>query len=386
MKIKISKKIIIPIVIILVFGLAFHFLKSDKVKYVTKEVTEETIIQSVEASGTIKPINTIEVGTQVSGTVAKIYVDYNSIVKEGDLLAELDPSLFQANVDQSTAKLNNAQATYSKAVSTLNYKKSNYQRYKHLYEKNYVSKDEVELALSNYQQAQAEVAAASAEVSAAQATLNNNLTNLGYSKITSPVDGTVISRAVDVGQTVAASFSTPTLFEVAKDLTQMQIETSVSEADIGKVKVGQRAEYTLDGYQDRTFEGKVTQVRLASTTTNNVVTYTVIISVDNSEGLVIPGMTANVSIITNEVKDALCVPLQALKFTPDTNTKKYDEQGVWISTRNGLVRYNVKIGISDDSKTQIISDEIKAGDKVVISSSGAKNGSKSSNAGGPPPM
>lgn len=366
-----KKRYIIIIAAILAFILALIFCKHKTVKYITKPVQKETITQYVEASGTIKPINTIEVGTQVSGTVAKIYVDYNSVVKAGDLLAELDPSLFQANVDQSTAKLNNAQAAYSKASSTLNYKRNNYQRYKHLYEKNYVSKDEVELALSNYLQAQAEVNAASAEVNASRAALNNNLTNLRYSKITSPVDGTVISRAVDVGQTVAASFNTPTLFEVAKDLTRMQIETSVSEADIGKIKVGQKAEYTLDGYQDRKFEGNVTQVRLASTTTNNVVTYTVIISVDNSEGLVIPGMSANVSIITNNVKDALCVPLQALKFTPETD-KKYEKQGLWIQTKTGLKRYDIEIGVSNENLCQIISNDIKEGDKVVVSSNAKK--------------
>ena len=292
------------------------------------------------------------------------------------MLAELDPSLFQSNVDQSTAKLNNARASLSRATASLNYKKNNYQRYKNLYAKNYVSKDEVELAYSNYQQALAEVSSATAEVNAAQATLNNNLTNLGYSKITSPVDGTVISRAVDVGQTVAASFNTPTLFEVAKDLTQMQIETSVSEADIGKIKVGQLARYTLDGYQDKTFEGTVTQVRLASTTTNNVVTYTVIVSVDNSEGFVIPGMTANVSIITSDVKNVLCVPNQALKFSPADNTQKYEKQGVWIKTNTGLKRFDVELGAFDDNKTQIISNEIKVGDKVCVSSTGSGKSKK----------
>lgn len=358
--------------LIAIISLIF-ILKKTTVKYITKPIKKDSIVEYVEASGTIKPINTIAVGTQVSGTVAKIYVDYNSIVKQGDLLAELDPSLFQANVDQSSAKLRNAKAAYSKASSTLTYKKNNYQRYKHLYEKNYVSKDDVELALSNYLQAKAEVDAAKAEVSAAQASLDNNMTNLRYSKITSPVDGTVISRAVDVGQTVAASFNTPTLFEVAKDLTKMQIETSVSEADIGKIEVGQKAKYTLDGYQDRIFEGEVTQVRLASTTTNNVVTYTVIVSVDNTEGLVIPGMTANVSIITDEVKDALCVDNKALKFTPEDNTRKYEQQGIWIQTKSGLKRYNVELGVSDENKTQIISNEIKEGDKVVISSIGGKS-------------
>ena len=366
---------------VLLIILLFFVFRQTNVKYQTKEIKKESIVQYVEASGTIKPINTIEVGTQVSGTVAKIYVDYNDNVKKGDLLAELDPSLFQANVDQSKAKLSNAKASYARIKATLDYKRNNYQRYKHLYEKNYVSRDDLELAQSNYLQAKAELDASMAEVSAAQATLNNNMTNLRYSKITSPVDGTVISRAVDVGQTVAASFNTPTLFEVAKDLTQMQIETSVSEADIGRIKVGQKAQYTLDGYQDKLFEGEVTQIRLASTTTNNVVTYTVIVSVDNSEGFIIPGMSANVSIITNEVKDALCVENRALKFSPSNNTQKYDSQGVWILTKTGLKRYNVTLGASDDNKTQIISSEIKEGDKVVISELGGKN-SKSKNGGG----
>ena len=352
--------IAVAVVLLLIFG-----FKSNTAKYITKEVTKGTITEYVEASGTIKPINTIAVGTQVSGTVAAIYVDYNSQVKKGQLLAELDPSLFQSNVDQSTAKLNNAQAAYSKAVANLEYKKNNYKRYEHLYAKNYVSRDDVELARSNYLTAQADVAAARAEMNASQATLKNNLTNLGYSKITSPVDGTVISRAVDVGQTVAASFNTPTLFEVAEDLTKMQIETSVSEADIGKIKVGQEAEYTLDGYPNKTFHGNVTQVRLASTTTNNVVTYTVIISVDNSDGSAIPGMSANVSIVTGRANDVLVVDNKALKFSPADNTKKYENQGVWILQSGEPVRVDVELGLSDDVKTQIISKDIKEKDKVI---------------------
>ena len=347
--------------------LLMTFVKQGSIKYVTKPITKATITQYVEASGTIKPINTVAVGTQVSGTVQKIYVDYNSTVKKGDLLAELDPSLFQANVDQSKAKLNNAKATLARTQAMLNYKKNNYQRYKHLYEKHYVSRDDVELAQANYLQAKAELDSAKADVSASSAALENNLTNLRYSKITSPVDGTVISRAVDEGQTVAASYNTPTLSEVAKDLTQMQIETSVSEADIGKIKVGQEASYTLDGYQDKKFYGEVTQVRLASTTTNNVVTYTVIVSVDNNEGFIIPGMTANVSIKVGEAKDVLCVENRAFKFTMD-DTKKYEKQGIWILTSTGAKRYEVEIGLGDDNKSQIISNEIKEGDKVIISS------------------
>ncbi len=364
--------IILALLLCVILLLSF---KKNKTNYLTKPIEKCTIVQLVEASGTIKPINTITVGTQVSGTVSKIYVDFNSVVKKGQLLAELDPSLFQANVDQSKAKLSNAKAAYAKAMSSLNYKKNNYQRYKNLYAKHYVSKDDLELAEANYLQAKAEVDAAKAEMNAASATLENNLTNLRYSKIVSPVDGTVISRAVDVGQTVAASFNTPTLFEVAKDLTKMQIETSVSEADIGKIKVGQKAEYVLDGYQERTFEGEVTQVRLASTTTNNVVTYTVIISVDNSEGLAIPGMSANVSIITGEVKDVLCAPNTSLKFTPSTNTKKYEKQGIWIKNGAALKRYDIELGLSDDEKTQIITNEIKEGDVVVVADLSKKKNS-----------
>ncbi len=344
------------------------FVKQGSIKYTTKPVTTATITQVVEASGTIKPINTIAVGTQVSGTVQKIYVDYNSVVKKGDLLAELDPSLFQANVDQSKAKLNNAKATLARTQAMLNYKQNNYQRYKHLYEKHYVSRDDVELAQANYLQAKAELESAKADVNASSAALENNLTNLRYSKIASPVDGTVISRAVDVGQTVAASFNTPTLFEVAKDLTKMQIETSVSEADIGKIKVGQEATYTLDGYQDKKFHGEVTQVRLASTTTNNVVTYTVIVSVDNTEGFIIPGMTANVSIKVGEAKDVLVVENRAFKFTME-DSKKYEKQGVWVLTAQGPKRFDVEIGLSDENKTQIIAKEIKLGDKIILSSS-----------------
>ena len=364
--------IIISSAIAILSIILIFFFGANKIKYNTKPLTKDTIIQYVEASGTIKPINTIAVGTQVSGTVYKIYVDYNSVVKKGDLLAELDPSLFQANVEQASAKLNNAKASFAKATSTLNYKKNNYHRYKNLYEKNYVSKDDVELAQANYLQAKAELDAARAEVSAANATLDNNLTNLRYSKIVSPVDGTVISRAVDVGQTVAASFNTPTLFEVAKDLTQMQIETSVSEADIGKIKVGQKVQYTLDGYQDKIFNGEVVQIRLASTTTNNVVTYTVIVSVDNTEGFAIPGMSANVSIIVGEVKDVFCVMNQALKFTPETNTQKYEKQGIWILDKGIPKRIEIELGLFDDNKTQIISDELKLGDKIIISSTSKK--------------
>ena len=387
-----KRYIVLTVIVIAAIIFLFSLLGNSSSKYVTKEITKGNITEYVEASGTIKPINTIAVGTQVSGTVAAIYVDYNSQVKKGQLLAELDPSLFQSNVDQSTAKLNNAQAAYSKAMANLEYKKNNYKRYEHLYAKNYVSRDDVELARSNYLTAQADVAAARAEMNASRATLNNNLTNLGYSKITSPVDGTVISRAVDVGQTVAASFNTPTLFEVAEDLTKMQIEVNVSEADIGNVKEGQNVEYTLDGYPDSVFHGQVTQVRLDSTTTSNVVTYTVIVSVNNDDLKLKPGMTANVSIITKQSKDVMCAPSIALKYTPDINGPKYQNQGIWILKNNEPERIDIETGASDDSNVEIISKKLNLGDKVIIGSTGGgkkkttgmQNGTK--RRGGPPGM
>ena len=216
------------------------------------------------------------------------------------------------------------------------------------------------------------------------------MTNLGYTKITAPVDGTIIKRAIDVGQPVAASFQAPELFTIAQDLRQMQIEVNVSEADIGKVKAGQDVEYTLDGYQDSTFYGKVTQVRLDSTTTSNVVTYTVIVGVSNEDLKLKPGMTANVSIITNKSENVLCVPSIALKYTPEAGGQKYKEQGIWILEDDKPERINIKEGASDDSNVEIISEKIKEGDKVIVSSTGGGRASKSQSGtkrrGGPPGM
>ena len=211
------------------------------------------------------------------------------------------------------------------------------------------------------------------------------MTNLTYTQIISPVDGIVVSRAVNVGQTVAASFQTPTLFQVAKDLTQMQIEVNVSEADIGKIQKEQEVEYTLDGYADSVFQGKVTEVRIAPTTVSNVVTYTVIVEVDNTDKKMIPGMTANVSIITRKSENVICVPNTALKFTPVeiTEGKKYQEQGIWIMKDNKPQRIDVKLGAKDSDKVEIISDKLSENDKVIIQ---AKNKKSSKKASGRPPM
>ena len=276
-----NKKIIIASAIVIIGAGVLLFNNSNKVQYQTKDLERCTITQVVEASGTINPVNIVSVGSTVSGLMKAIYVDYNSEVKKGQLLAQIDPATFQAQVDQQRAQINNAQANLARLNAEMVYSQKTYQRYKNLYSKNFIAKSELDKAESEYYAKLASIGAQKASISQAQASYKTSMTNLGYTKIIAPVDGTIIKRAVDVGQPVAASFQAPQLFTIAQDLKKMQIEVNVSEADIGKVKEGQKAEYTLDGYPDATFHGVVTQVRLNSTTTSNVVTYTVIVSVDN---------------------------------------------------------------------------------------------------------
>lgn len=364
------RRIIIPVIILILIAVPFVFAKkSNKISYITDTVQERTITQIVEATGTIQPINTVSIGSQVSGRIEEIYVDFNSKVEKGQILAQIDTSLFQAQLQQSLANINNAKATLAKNKALLEYDTKTYHRYKNLYDRNLVSKNDLDSAESAYKSDLAQVAAAHASIMQAQANYATASANMGYTKIVSPVNGTVISKEVEVGQTVAASFQTPTLFTVAEDLTKMQIETSVSEADIGKVKEGQDVEYTLDGYQDSIFKGKVTQVRLSPTTESNVVTYTVIIDVENEEGKLLPGMTANVSIITDKRENILTVPNSALKFTAAQNNKKYEEKGIWLQKKGKPYRVNIETGLSNDFYTQIISDEVKSGDTVYIGKS-----------------
>ena len=354
--------------IFFVSGFALWFKKNPASDYVTVPAKRKTIIEAVEASGTVNPVNTVDIGSQVSGMIKEIYVDYNSKVKKGQLLAQIDPSLFQAQVDKAKGDLDAAISNKAKVEAMLVYDKKNYERYKKLYTKNYVAKSDLDLAEATYKSDLAQLAASEGSINQARATLQNNLTNLKYTKIVSPVDGTVVSRAVDVGQTVAASFQTPTLFQVAQDLTNMQIEVNVSEADIGRIKKGQEVEYTLDGYADEVFHGKVTEVRIAPTTVSNVVTYTVIVDVDNKEQKMIPGMTANVSIITNKRENVISVPTDALKFTDKelTGGKKYKDQGLWVIKDNKPVRITIKTGAKDSDKTEIISQELKEKDRVIL--------------------
>ncbi len=382
-----KKKIIVIFSIIIALSLLLFFVlrKPAKSKYETATVIEKNIIQTVEATGTVNPVQTVSIGSQISGIIKEIYVDYNSHVKKGQLLALIDPALTQAQVNQAEATLKSKISTYEKAKSTLEYNKKKYERLKVLHQKDYISKDDLDLAKSNYYAQKAATEAAAADIAQAKASLQTSKTNLRYTKIISPVDVVVISKEVEIGQTVAASFQTPTLFKVAKDLSDMQIETSVSEADIGKVREGQEVLYTIDGYPDRIFKGEVAQVRLASTTTNNVVTYSVIIDVENEDGVLLPGMTANVEIITSKKEHALVVPNMALKFTPDIKGKKYDNQGVWIINKGKLQRVDVKVGVSDDAHTEVASDKIQKGTVVIITGKSSKD-KQSGKRRMPPPM
>lgn len=382
-----QKKIIIPLTILLIICISVIALAKaeKKPEYKLSKVQRSTIIQTVEASGVINPVKTVSIGSQVSGMISAIYVDFNSQVKQGQLLAQIDPSLFQAQVNQAQANVNSARANYQKTKSMLIYDEANYKRYKELYKKRYVAKSDLDLAEATYHSDLAALSSLNAQIAQSSATLQNNLTNLRYTKIISPVNGVVVSRAVDVGQTVAASFTTPTLFTVAQDLTKMQIEVSVSEADIGKVKVGQNVDYTLDGYPDETFKGEVSQVRISPTTVSNVVTYTVIVSVNNDNGILKPGMTANVSIVTNKKENAISVENAALRFTPVeiTEGKKFKEQGIWILKNHKPKRINIKMGVSDSDNTEVVSDEIKEGDDVIIGNLKEK---KATGMGRPPGM
>ena len=305
-------KIIIVVAILAGIGCGVKTFVLDKkaeaqiATLVTAAVVQADISTTISATGSLEPVDQVEVGTQVSGDISKIYVDFNSKVKKGQVIAELDKSKLQAT-------LNQAEIAYKSAENDFNYKKNTFERTKKLAESKSASAVELETAEYNMNAAQFTVEQRKNEV--AQARLN-----LSYATIKSPIGGVVLKRAVDVGQTVAASMSTPTLFIIAKDLSQMKVMAAVDEADIGQVKAGQRVEFTVDAFQEDKFSGKVQEVRLNPTTTSNVVTYTVVITAENPEQKLLPGMTATCTIVTKEVKDAIAVPVKALKFTPDEST------------------------------------------------------------------
>lgn len=362
MKKKIFSKVWIAMILVVVIAVAVWLLsggkKEEQINFKQEKVATHTLQNSITATGTIEAVTSVTVGTQVSGIVNKLYVDYNSVVKKGQVIAELDKT-------NLISELNTAKANLASTESNLSYQSANMKRYQTLYKKGLVSADEYENALLAYRQAKEQVASSRENVQKAQ-------TNLGYATITSPIDGTVISKSVEEGQTVAASFNTPELFTIAKDLKNMQVIANVDEADIGGVAVGNRVNFTVDAYPDDTFEGGVKQVRLEATTTNNVVTYEVVISAPNADLKLKPGLTANVTIFTKEQANILSVANKALRFTPTKETvgkdmKIVDCKGknkVWTLNGNTLTAHSVNIGQSDAMHTQIISG-IKAGQSVV---------------------
>lgn len=332
--------------------------KEEKVEFETAKVARQDISTSITATGTIEPVTSVTVGTQVSGIVAKLYVDYNSVVKKGQVIAELDKT-------NLISELNTAKANLSSAQSTLNYETANHNRYKTLYDKGLVSANDYESARLSYDKARQQVATSRESVRKAE-------TNLGYATITSPIDGVVLSKSVEEGQTVAASFNTPELFTIAKDLTDMRVIADIDEADIGGVKEGQRVSFTVDAFPDDHFEGQVTQVRQQATTESNVVTYQVVISAPNADLKLKPGLTANVTIFTLEKNGVLAVPSKALRFTVNDALLKKDQKiedieaphKVWTLEGNTFKAHPVETGTTNGLLTEITSG-LKEGQEVL---------------------
>ncbi len=370
-----KKKLVAVIAVILVMlSAVLFFLLRDKendIKFRTDKVVRGDIVKAVMATGTVNAVTTVLVGTQVSGTIKQIHVDYNSPVKQGQLIAQIDPSAFEAQVQQAKANLLSAEANLQRAEANLADAKRTMERNRTLFEKNLIARSDLDSSETRYEAEKAQVKASGGQIAQADASLKLAETNLKYTRIISPVDGVVISRNVDVGQTVAASFQTPTLFTIAQDLTKMQINTNVDEADIGRVRKGQEVEFTVDAYPDVTFRGEVWQVRNAPITVQNVVTYDAVIKVDNPDLLLKPGLTANVSIIISTSRDVLKIPNAALRFRPPDKGKEAagkKGEAVWIAEKGSPRRISITTGISDGNHTELASGELKEGQEVIVES------------------
>src|SRR5229473_6773384 len=362
--------------LIVVAGLYFFSGRSASTKIVTAKITQGPIVRSVTATGTVNPVITVQVGSYVSGPIQAIYADFNSPVKQGQLIAKIDPRPFKVKVDAAKAVLANAHAQHAKDSADLAYKKLSYQRNAALLKNGAISKDTVDLAFSTYGQARAQVGLDAANIQQQQANLEDAQVQLNYCDIVSPVDGTIVSRNVDVGQTVAASFQTPTLFLIAKDLTKMQVDSNVSESDIGYVRVGLRANFKVDAFPDRVFEGLVGQVRQAPITVQNVVTYDVVVNVENPELLLKPGMTANVTIATARRDHAVRIPMEALRFAPPGSSIREansvdgsagrTQARVWIPDGRSIKPVSITIGLNDGNFVEMLDGPLHDGDSVVI--------------------
>ena len=358
-----NKKLWIALGIVALAIVAYSLLsggkKEEKVEFETAKVDKGNIHTTITATGTIEPVTSVTVGTQVSGIVSKLYVDYNSVVKKGQIIAELDKTNLISELTAQRANLASAQ-------SSLNYQQANYNRYKTLYDKGLVSANDYENALLQYNQAKEQVNTARESVQRAQ-------TNLGYATITSPIDGVVLSKAVEEGQTVAASFNTPELFTIAQDLTDMRVIADIDEADIGGVKEGQRVTFTVDAFPEDQFEGSVTQVRQQATTESNVVTYEVVISARNNDLKLKPGLTANVTIFILEKNDVLVVPSKALRFMPNEALLKEGQtiedveapHKLWTLEGNKFKAHKVETGNTNGMLTEITGG-ISAGTEVLV--------------------
>jgi HlyD family secretion protein len=422
-----KKKIFIIVGVLLAVGIGVFLLlrgSENGQKFKTAPVTRGNLKATVTATGTLNAVTTVLVGTQVSGTIKQIYADFNSSVKKGQLIAEIDPATFQAQVEQQRANLMASKANVAKAKTALADAQRTMQRNKELFAKNFIARSDLDTAETNYDSSGAQVNVNEAQVAQTEAALKTSEISLHYTKIVSPVDGVVVSRNVDVGQTVAASFQTPTLFTIAQDLTKMQVDTNVDEADIGKVALGQDVEFSVDAYPDRTFRGTVSQVRIAPITVQNVVTYDVVVKVDNDELKLKPGMTANVSIIVASKSAVLKIPNAALRFRPsekdlgksgaDQTAKEGSKPGgapgkeggkpggapgkgagrpggppqvegggqsdgrpagqrsyaVWIADQGKPKRVPVATGITDGAFTEVTSGDLREGQEVIVESTG----------------
>lgn len=358
---KTVKKILIPVLVVVVIAVGIYLLATrskapQKMSYKTTEVRCGSIVNTVTATGTIEPIIQVEVGTQVSGIIENIYVDYNSIVKEGQIIAELDRTTLEAELESSTATLEANKTEYE-------YQEKNFNRIKGLHEKNMVSDTDYETAEYQYKTAKS-------NYEKSQSDMTRVRQNLAYATITSPIDGVVIDREVEEGQTVASSFNTPTLFTIANDLRQMRVIADVDEADIGVVKEGQKAMFTVDAFPEDQFNGTVTQVRLQPTTESNVVTYEVVVDAPNPDLKLKPGLTANLTIYTMQKDSVLVVPLRALRFTPEgvdtptTDSVDAKLKTLWVPSASGPQPKQVTVG-SNDGIFAEVSGPIKEGDQII---------------------
>lgn len=392
--------IIAAVVIVAAAGIYFAFGKREPERtYKTAKVERGDVVATVSATGNLSAVTTVQVGTQVSGTIYRLLVDYNTPVKKGQIIAEIDPALFRADVEQARGNLLSAQANLLKARATAADAKRTMERNRQLVKEGVVSQSDFDTAETGAQEAAAAVKAAEASVVQTRGAQSRAETNLKNATIRSPVDGVVISRAVDVGQTVAASFQTPTLFTIAQDLTRMQIETSVDEADISRVRVGQQVTFTVDAYPDEKFNARVAQIRNAPVITQNVVTYVVVITVDNPELKLKPGMTANVAVEVGKKEKVLKVPMAALRFKPRTDgdegerrapsgpakAKREAGQQVFIlSPEKTPVPVKVQTGLGNDSHVEIVSGALKEGDEIIVQETTPRDKQKSGGSGRSP--